>query len=194
MIDEAEASRLADAGLAGAAAIGRDVDGGPGARSLSGRTAKLTAERELWGPRRTLFPYVATVVTWTPGETAWTFHRPRGSRYELGVTTFATAPEGHLDQLSGSRASIATSYLEVERPARVVRNWTWLRDGRHEVSLPPGGTTLTITLRERTDDAGDTWTTVELVHDGLPTEWIEDMRAWWTYQLDMADFRDFGSV
>ncbi len=27
-----------------------------------------------------------------------------------------------------------------------------------------------------------------IAHDGLPVEWLTDMKAWWTLQLSMVDW------
>jgi hypothetical protein len=70
----------------------------------------------------------------------------------------------HPDQLSGSRGGIRTVFVEIDRPGRVVRGWNWM-------APPP----------------------VHIRHSGLPAEWVEDLRAWWHYQLAIAEHRGFGT-
>jgi hypothetical protein len=92
-------------------------------------------------------------------------------------------------------------FVEIDRPGRVVRGWNWM-------APPPepalGGidnlveflvvdSTLTITLTQTKDADGHAWTEVHIRHSGLPAEWVEDLRAWWHYQLAIAEHRGFGT-
>lgn len=66
------------------------------------------------------------------------------------------------------------SYLEVDRPNRLVFTWGW--DGSEEV--PPASSTVTITL---TVEDGET--VVELEHSGLPAGQDTEHTRGWTYYL-----------
>lgn len=62
------------------------------------------------------------------------------------------------------------TYLEVDRPHRVVFTWGWIDNA----DIPPGSTTVTITLT-----AQDGNTLVELRHDGLtPASQVEHHKGW----------------
>lgn len=67
------------------------------------------------------------------------------------------------------------SYVEVERPHRVVFTWGW--EGSTEV--PPGSSTVTFTLTADGDE-----TLVELVHSGLPGGQDDPHAEGWTYYFD----------
>ncbi len=67
------------------------------------------------------------------------------------------------------------SYVEVERPHRVVFTWGW--EGSTEV--PPGSSTVTFTLTADGDE-----TLVELVHSGLPGGQDDRHAEGWNYYFD----------
>ena len=48
-------------------------------------------------------------------------------------------------------------------------------------------TTLVTTRRD-----GLPWTTIRLVHEGLPVEWLDDVETYWSFQLAIADVAGFG--
>jgi uncharacterized protein YndB with AHSA1/START domain len=64
------------------------------------------------------------------------------------------------------------TYVEVDPPNRVVFTWGW--EGSSEV--PPGSSTVTITLTTDGDD-----TVVDLVHAGLPGGSDDEHSKGWTY-------------
>ncbi len=66
------------------------------------------------------------------------------------------------------------SYVEVERPSKVVFTWGW--EGSDDV--PPGSSTVAIALRA---DGADT--IVELTHAGLPGGDSDPHRMGWTHYL-----------
>jgi len=65
-------------------------------------------------------------------------------------------------------------YLEVDRPDRVVFTWGW----QGMAALPPGSSTVTITLTAHGDG-----TIVELRHDGLSPALSTEHGKGWTYFL-----------
>lgn len=68
----------------------------------------------------------------------------------------------------------AGTYLEVDRPHRVVFTWGW--EGSADV--PPGSSTVTITLIPDGDD-----TTIELRHGGLPGGADDEHIKGWRHYL-----------
>ena len=46
---------------------------------------------------------------------------------------------------------------------------------------PPS--TVHIELAERTSDDGETRTTITIAHDGLPVEWLDDLKQYWRWRL-----------
>lgn len=190
----------AEAGIAASVRIGRDVDGKPGARTLSGEVGTVEVARTIRGTRRKLFFTVAHSSSWTdfcvPGYRGWMYGGPGGPDYALGEPHYFGAGDDSVDQLSGSPGEIRWSFLEVDKPARAVRAWNWL-PGIWQSQRPPGSlldqdTVVTTTLVQSKDEAGAPWTTIRVRHEGLPVEWLEDMEAWWSLQLAVADHADFG--
>ncbi len=75
--------------------------------------------------------------------------------------------------LNANGTDIASgSYVEVERPNRVVFTWGW--EGSEDV--PPASSTVTFTLTADGDE-----TIVELRHDGLPGGQMDAHGHGWTY-------------
>jgi hypothetical protein len=46
-----------------------------------------------------------------------------------------------------------------------------------------------ITYTQAKGSSGEAITTIEVQHFGVPVEWAEDLRAWWTYQLAFVEHR-----
>lgn len=182
-------------GLAAAARIGRDVDGKPGARSLSGELGDLEVSRTIQGTRRRLFERCAHLMTWshvwlpTP---SWSFSGGP-SRESWGYS------HDHQDQLTGSTGAVRCMFVEVEKPKHAVRAWNWVRRegdggpsqfyrGRDVLEVD---SVITTRLDEQKRD-GVTWTRITISHRGLPAEWVDDMETYWSYQLAIADHAGFG--
>ncbi len=66
---------------------------------------------------------------------------------------------------------VSGTYLEVQPPDRVVFSWGWEMPGD---PVPPGGSTVEVTLRPDGDG-----TIVRVVHRGLPAESIEGHAVGW---------------
>lgn len=66
-------------------------------------------------------------------------------------------------------------YLEVEPPRRVVFTWGW---DREDTSIPPGTTTVEITLT-----SSDGGTRLRLVHRGLPDDVRKEHDEGWAHYL-----------
>jgi uncharacterized protein YndB with AHSA1/START domain len=69
----------------------------------------------------------------------------------------------------------AGTYVEVDRPHRVVFTWGW----EGSPTVPPGSTTVAIALWADGDE-----TVVELTHSGLPGGMDDEHRQGWTHYLD----------
>jgi hypothetical protein len=59
-------------------------------------------------------------------------------------------------------------------------------------SFLPDPTIVRIELTEHTADDGGKQTTVQVRHDGLPVEWLDDMTAYWRWMLAIGESRCFG--
>lgn len=181
-----------DEGLAAAAAIGRDVDALPGARSLSGETGTVVVTRRIRGRRAKLFLFVAHHICWADGAGQWMFIGGGTDSYELERPAFGLAL-GRPGELCGAGA-IRTSLVEVEKPERSVARWDWMVNPEGPVPTAtnklvpflPESTTVTSTLTEVTDEDGGVWTDVRVEHAGLPVEWLNEMEAWRYFQLGLV--------
>ena len=178
----------AEAGLAGATAVGRDIDGGPGGRVWSGETGEVTVSRQVPGTRRKLFHYFRLGPTMSRHVPSWGFMS--GPDWEsIGASTYSSASANHPDQLSGRRGTIRNIVVEEDSPRRRVKRLAWLvqppgRDcgSRDELTVAVDSTVV-LSYTQSKSPEGQVWTTVEVRHSGLPVEWLEDMSAWWAYQL-----------
>ncbi len=195
-----------EAGLAAAGRIGRDVDGTPGARILSGEVGSVHVERTIRGTRRRLFGLCSHLLTWSATwieGSSWSYSvrgmSPDGDEYALDNAHRGYSHK-HADQLTGRTGLIQYSFVEVDKPHRAVRDFQWyFNQNRPDLMWPeepepflPVPTRMTVTLVQSRDDAGDPWTTISIDHDQLPVEWLEDMETYWNYQLSIADHAQFG--
>ncbi len=179
----------AAAGLAASQRIGRDVDGAPGARTLSGDRGSVTLTRRVRGTRRKMFLVVSHVTSWSGWrvmENSWIFGGG-GEHYELGALRHAYSSDT-ADQLTGRTGTIISWFTEVDRPRRAVRLWNWGvkvpgRPAWDTDMLLPTHTRVTTTLETTRDAHGDSWTTIVHEHSDVPVEWVDDLRDWWTMQL-----------
>jgi hypothetical protein len=190
------------AGLEAAARIGRDATLSPGARTLSGELGSVRVVRTIRGARRRMFEMAAYLTTWSHAwlpTPSWSFSGRGPDPYAVGNEMWAYA-HNHADQLSGDSGAIRWRFLEVVKPERAVRGWNWVRRvGDRGPSPFYGGedvltadSVITITLQEQKRD-GDPWTTLTIEHAGLPVEWLDDMEAYWDYQLSIADHTGLGT-
>lgn len=181
----------AEQGLAGSTRIGRDVDRDPGARVLTGDTGAVTVSRRIPATRRRLFRRFGSDVPISRHVPSWS--AMAGPDWnDVGGTSYTQAPDGeHPDQLGGTRGIIRSVNVELSSPARHVTRRAWLVPPAGEVTatidervpLFEPDTTVAKTYEQVTDEHGQPWTTITVHHSDLPVEWLEDMRAWWAYQL-----------
>lgn len=76
-------------------------------------------------------------------------------------------------KVTGTNVASGT-YVEVDRPNRVIFTWGW----DHSSDVPPGSSTVTITLTADGDD-----TVVDLFHAGLPGGPEDEHSKGWTFFL-----------
>ena len=185
----------AEVGLAAAARIGRDVDRAPGCRTLSGQTGTATASRVCRGPlaEHRLRFYGPHTWTRTPEGLAWLAQIS-------GYPGWFPEDPDHPDQLVGRTGMLKTAPVtdrSVEdtrsrsKPPIVVKvNW-YVSDTAPRAHLDPAEArpllpewTLQQTSFSRVKDPdGSSATLITVDHSGLPVEWVDDMRDWWTFQL-----------
>lgn len=179
------------AGVEGSRSIGRDLDGAPGCRVLSGRRGDLEVERIVpWTPRR-LFPMFAF-------STGWVRSHARGGAVESTGTAFASSilpvAEGG-DGLTGRDGHILLTLLDVKRPrtSRMEWNWCFSPDGRRSAAEdkvpfldPP--TTFETELRPLSDHDGPRCL-ARIRHRDLPIEWIQPMTDYWRLHLAVVEMR-----
>lgn len=188
-------------GLAASIRIGRDVDRAPGARTLSGQTCSVEVDRTVRGTRRRLFLTCARLTSWSQfvtAESSWTWGGYPTE--EPGRLQWAESG-GHADQLSGATGVIQYSFVEVEKPGHAVRQWNWLAHPSpgtpyipYEQWIPVLAENATVTMRlsQSNDSEGQPWTEIRYRFEGIPVEWIDDMRDWLSLQLAIADHLEFG--
>lgn len=95
----------------------------------------------------------------------------------MGMAAELDPRPGGVYRVTMNRDTIAVGeYLAVDPPSRVVFTWGWEGDG----TVPPGSTTVEITLREDGDG-----TILRLRHSGFPTdEAAASHRVGWTMYVE----------
>jgi hypothetical protein len=187
-------------GLEGTRAIGRDLDGGPSARSLSGRLGNVRASRSMPGTRRRLYRAFAHFGGWHEGYGFMGGVDVRVGEHFRSDSEKPVSKGG--DGMTGTAGYLEHTWLDFQSPKLVVRSWNWFipgqpvgqveRDwvqGRPFLSEP---STLRVDLTEFRAEDGAQWTTVQIEHQGLPEEWLDDMTAYWEWNLAIADQRGLG--
>jgi hypothetical protein len=195
-----------EAGVAGTRAIGRDLDGGPSARPLSGELGQVVASMTIPGTRRRLFGSFAHGYAWTGGYgMSGSVDLVVGGSYR--INSYLPVVEGG-DGMTGEQGEIVQTWLAIDSPKSVTKAWNWHLPVYGEWDGPSPGraygkrvvgqrpflaqdTTLRIDLSE-SGSAGARETLVQIQHDGLPIEWLEDMSAYWAWMLAVAESRGFG--
>jgi hypothetical protein len=185
-----------EVGREAARAIGRDVDRAPGCRALSGQTGSVAVTATVTGTRRRMFRMLDALCG-APGG----YMGGGSSEFEVGnVYSWHSLDdiseggdrftgEGHLDQ----------TLLEFCSPAYLVMSWTWINNGPDPENPFEGASSFlsepSVVRFDLTEDAtedGGKQTTVQVRHDGLPVEWLDDMTTYWRWILAIAEVQGFG--
>lgn len=183
------------AGVSAAHRIGTDVDGGPGARALSGELG--VARATLVMPRSPAWhsDFFDQARVWTANADY--------STADYLILSFPGTPnewwsvcamkhQGQVDHITGWCGTIWTRpHLKDDQRRRRVHHWRWVR------RIPPvpedmsGGTMLgpvlpadTLRIVELNRVPGTpVHTEIVIEHHDVPVEWVDDLSAWWTLQL-----------
>ncbi|MBD0709464.1 MULTISPECIES: SRPBCC family protein [unclassified Streptomyces] len=132
----------------------------------------VTLERRIEAPPETVFGFLADRVKWL----SW--------MGEDGVFSFA--PGGSYRVRLPGDAVASGDFTAVEPPRRIAFSWGW-ESG--PVAVPPGGSTVEITLAPAPDG-----TLLRLVHSGLPTpEACEAHAESWQHYVDRLASRAEGA-
>lgn len=127
------------------------------------------------------------VIDATP-ETIWPFLTEADKHVEwIGtVAEIDPRPGGIYRVLVGGQHQSAGEYIEVVPNEKVVLTFGW---EEQDHPIPPGSTTLEITLHPEGDK-----TRVRLVHRGLPADAVEDHGKGWTHYLERLSIATTGGV
>jgi uncharacterized protein YndB with AHSA1/START domain len=98
-------------------------------------------------------------------------------RWMAVEATADPVPGGHLQWTHENGATMQGRFLEVDPPRRLVIAYGWRND---LMGVPPESTTVEIQLVE--DERG--WTTLTLVHRGIPPGVLPDHRYGWNFFLE----------
>ncbi len=90
--------------------------------------------------------------------------------------TLEPTPGGVVRWTHRNGDTVSGRYVEIERPHRIVFTYGW---ERADVGIPPGSTTVEITLTARSDGT----TAVKLVHSGLGERAAEAHQDGWCHYL-----------
>lgn len=173
-----EDSRRGEQARAAGARIRADLAGGPSARALSGRfgTAQLSA----------LLPRTASSLWDLIANLDITLMGGGGEPIvggQFGMGTYDEEQDGFV----GDEGEIVCRWTALERPTRVVMDWTWMKivqPRADRVPRLPYHATLTATLEEISTDRTNPQCTLSLTHTGIPREWVDDMTAIWMAKVD----------
>lgn len=174
------------AARAAAGRINADLGHAPGYRVLSGDTGTVHVEWTYSATRRRLFLYMALLNCWTSASSAGDRTVEAGAGYRLSHNQYRDIWDGIP---TGHTGWVEATLVQVDRPKSVVTRWEWRSGPNYGAGTPilAGPTTLTVRLDETTAQDGRPRTTVHLEHHGLPTEWLDDMRACWLCKLEAGD-------
>jgi cell wall assembly regulator SMI1 len=160
------------------ARIRADLAAAPAARALSGRfgTAQLSA----------LLPRTASSIWDLIASLRITLMGGGGEPVvggQFGMGTYDEEQDGFV----GDAGEIVCRWTALERPTKVVMDWTWMeivQPRADRVPRLPYHATLTATLEEISSDRTDPRCALTLTHAGIPKEWVEDMTVIWMAKID----------
>ena len=153
---------------------------------LTGETGALDVQWTYRATGRKLFRAAALPNMWTSAaasESSLTVEP--GTTYRLSDNDdrdiwdgIPTGPDG---------TWVHATLTEVTAHKSAVTRWEWVSGAGHANYRPLLTTQLTVRLEQSTDGDGTPVTTVHLHHDGLPHEWLEDMRICWLCKLEAGE-------
>ncbi len=192
----------AEAGLAAAARIGRDVDGRPGARDLSAALGAIHAQNTLRGRADEYSDYFASAYDWSPddasGSNADGYGVKRGGMGWRSPVRWKVIWQRKLDtteRVTGRTGSIwSTPTAEDDPPRTRAMVWRWsctpmaqVANRFGSVGDAPGESCLprdtVVSVRLVQLPGRPARTRVEIEHRDVPLEWVDDLDAWWRFQL-----------
>jgi hypothetical protein len=111
-----------DAGRAAAARINADLDGGPGARSLSDQTGTARTQRMFSASRRKLFMYAADLGLWSSASSSRAGGIAPGGGFTLSHND---ARDDYFDGIPTGHGHVRATYLAVDEPESITTEWQW---------------------------------------------------------------------
>lgn len=182
----------AEAGLAGAARIGSYVDRAPGCRPLSGELGTASASMDIPGSMNKLTNLFEVGIIRTPALDG-SSSKMRGV-YDADGNFWSTCyvkNADHPDRMAGTTMSgiLTRPRVEHDPPRRSALWWRWGTPVPpfHDILGTPKSYEPLLAqdslLDVRYDRNPDKTITVTLEHSLVPVEWVDDLSAWWTYQL-----------
>lgn len=192
----------AEAGLAAAARIGRDVDGRPGARDLSGSLGAVHAQNTLRGRVDDYSYYFASAYDWSPDSTSDSnadgYGVKRWGMNWRAPVQWNVISQRRLDtteRITGRTGSIWSTPTDEDDPPRTrAMVWRWSRTPMAQVAVGSGSVGHTpaesflprdtvVSVRLTQLPGRPARTRVEIEHRDVPLEWVDDLDAWWRFQL-----------
>ncbi len=182
----------AEAGLAGAARIGADIDRAAAHRTLSGDLGTASATMAIAEKLSWVTNMFEAGKIWTPaldgyGARSGLYADVAGEYWDTCYVKDATHP----DHIAGTTMSaILTRPRDEHDPPRSSALWwqwgTPVPPFHPTIGTPRDyepflGTDAKVDVRYERNR--DTSVTVSLEHSGVPAEWVDDLSAWWTYQF-----------
>lgn len=116
---------------------------------------------------------------------------------ETWIGAHRTIEEGG-DRLTGETAQLVLTLQTLDRPTSATVGWNWwLPIDPHDLTahkrtrapVLADDSTVTLSFTQHQDVDDTTRTSVDVTHDGLPTEWLAAMDAWWRWRLALAEQR-----
>lgn len=185
------------AGAAASTRIGNDVDGGPGARQLTGQVGIARASRVMRRSPVRVGERFGQVVLSVPSPDS---SNPRYGGVHLDPRSFedhwdtvAMRHEGQLDRLCGWHGGMWSKlHPDDDERRRRVYWWRWVRrvppltpddrtSGTWLEPVLPRDTLVVVHLNRLPGTPVQTEVVVE--HRDVPVEWVDDLTDWWTFTL-----------
>lgn len=151
----------------------------------------VQVERRLPGNRHQLFDSFRDPSAWLTRT-----GRSTAEGFELHAKPSDDDRADEADLIVARDAVIECRVVEAKQPAFAVLSWVWLRAAPDTVPVAtPAATTVRFDLETTQKWDGLPTTVVRVTHDQVPTEWTDDLAAYWDWMLERADYEfDLGNV